>query len=134
MAENILVGALPKNRFGLVDWKATYADSQERLSRLGLTLDVRQLVEGLSVAERTMLAIAKALFNNARSDHPRRTDRPPCHVSISTCSSALCRAQQEQGVAFIYISHHLEEVFEICDRVTVMRDGRIGRHARDQRH
>ena len=124
VAENILVGALPKNRFGLVDWKATYADSQERLSRLGLTLDVRQLVEGLSVAERTMLAIAKALFNNARLIILDEPTAALSRVDIDLLFSFV-RAQQEQGVAFIYISHHLEEVFEICDRVTVMRDGRI---------
>ncbi len=124
VAENILVGNLPKNRFGLVDWKASYADSQERLSRLGLTLDVRQLVEGLSVAERTMLAIAKALFNNARLIILDEPTAALSRVDIDLLFSFV-RAQQEQGVAFIYISHHLEEVFEICDRVTVMRDGRI---------
>ena len=124
VAENILVGNLPKNRFGLVDWKASYQDSQERLSRLGLTLDVRQLVEGLSVAERTMLAIAKALFNNARLIILDEPTAALSRVDIDLLFSFV-RAQQAQGVAFIYISHHLEEVFEICDRVTVMRDGRI---------
>ena len=124
VAENILVGNLPKNRFGLVDWKAAYADSQERLSRLGLKLDARQLVEGLSVAERTMLATAKALFNNARLIILDEPTAALSRVDIDLLFSFI-RAQQEQGVAFIYISHHLEEVFEICDRVTVMRDGRI---------
>ena len=124
VAENILVGNLPRKRFGLVDWKATYADSQQRLSRLGLTLDVRQLVEGLSVAERTMLAIAKALFNNARLIILDEPTAALSRVDIDLLFGFV-RAQQEQGVAFIYISHHLEEVFEICDRVTVMRDGRI---------
>ena len=110
VAENILVGNLRKNRFGLVDWKASYADSQERLSRLGLTLDVRQLVEGLSVAERTMLAIAKALFNNARLIILDEPTAALSRVDIDLLFSFV-RAQQEQGVAFIYISHHLEEVF-----------------------
>jgi len=124
VAENILVGNLPKNRFGLVDWKAVNEDSQARLSRLGLKLDVRQPVEGLSVAERTMLAIAKALFNDARLII---LDEPTAALSRMDIDLlfGFVRAQQEQGVAFIYISHHLEEVFEICDRVTVMRDGRI---------
>ena len=124
VAENILVGNLPKNRFGLVDWKAVNEDSQARLSRLGLKLDVRQLVEGLSVAERTMLAIAKALFNNARLIILDEPTAALTRVDIDLLFSFV-RAQQQQGVAFIYISHHLEEVFEICDRVTVMRDGRI---------
>ena len=124
VAENILVGNLPKNRLGLVDWPAAYRDSQQRLSRLGLTLDARQLVEGLSVAERTMLAIAKALFNKARLIILDEPTAALSRVDIDLLFSFV-RAQQAQGVAFIYISHHLEEVFEICDRVTVMRDGRI---------
>ena len=124
VAENILVGNLPKNRFGLVDWKAVNVDSQERLQRLGLFMDVRQPVEGLSVAERTMLAIAKALFANARLIILDEPTAALSRVEIDLLFSFV-RAQQEQGVAFIYISHHLEEVFEICDRVTVMRDGRI---------
>ena len=124
VAENILVGKLPKNRFGLVDWKAVNEDSQARLQRLGLKLDVRQPVEGLSVAERTMLAISKALFNNARLIILDEPTAALSRVDIDLLFSFV-RAQQEQGVAFIYISHHLEEVFEICDRVTVMRDGRI---------
>ena len=124
VAENILVGNLPRNRFGLVDWKAVNDDSQERLKRLGLKLDVRLPVEGLSVAERTMLAIAKALFNNARLII---LDEPTAALARGDIDLlfSFVRAQQEQGVAFIYISHHLEEVFEICDRVTVMRDGHI---------
>lgn len=124
VAENILVGNLPKNRLGLVDWKAVNDNSQARLERLGLKLDVRQLVEGLSVAERTMLAIAKALFNNARLIILDEPTAALSRVDIDLLFSFV-RAQQAQGVAFIYISHHLEEVFEICDRVTVMRDGRI---------
>ena len=124
VAENILVGNLPKNRFGLVDWTAVNEDSQARLSRLGLALDARQAVEGLSVAERTMLAIAKALFAKARLIILDEPTAALTRVDIDLLFSFV-RAQQEQGVAFIYISHHLEEVFEICDRVTVMRDGRI---------
>ena len=71
-----------------------------------------------------MLAIAKALFNNARLIILDEPTAALSRVDIDLLFSFV-RAQQEQGVAFIYISHHLEEVFEICDRVTVMRDGRI---------
>jgi ABC-type sugar transport system ATPase subunit len=124
VAENILVGALPKNRFGLISWKAVYADAQARLDKLGLQLDVRQRVEGLSVAEQTLLAIAKALFSNAGLiilDEPTAAlSRPEINLLFN-----FVRNLKQQGVAFVYISHHLEEVFEICDRVTVMRDGRV---------
>ena len=71
-----------------------------------------------------MLAISKALFNNARLIILDEPTAALSRLDIDLLFSFV-RAQQEQGVAFIYISHHLEEVFEICDRVTVMRDGRI---------
>lgn len=122
VAENILVGALPKGPLGLVNWGAVYKEAHERLSKLGLELDVHKRVEGLSVAEQTMLAIAKALFGNARLiilDEPTAAlPRPDINRLFG-----FIRSLKDKGVAFIYISHHLEEVFEICDRVTVLRDG-----------
>ena len=125
VAENILVGNLPKNRFGLISWRRAYSDSQQRLDQLGLKLNVRQKVEGLSVAEQTMLAIAKAMF----AHNPRLIilDEPTAALSRKEILRlfGFINALKAQGVAFIYISHHLEEVFEICDRVTVMRDGRV---------
>jgi ribose transport system ATP-binding protein len=66
VAENILAGEMPVNKLGFVDWKAVFLDAERRLSQLGLTLDVRARVEGLGVAEQTMLAIAKALFSQAK--------------------------------------------------------------------
>jgi ribose transport system ATP-binding protein len=124
VAENILAGDLPKNRLGLIDWKEAYADSERRLGRLGLHINVHQTVEALSVAEQTMLAIAKALFSDARLiilDEPTASlPRKDIDLLFS-----FVRSLKEQGVAFIYISHHLEEIFEICDRVTVMRDGHV---------
>lgn len=124
VAENMLVGALPKNRLGLVNWKAVYAEAEARLQKVGLRLDVHQRVEGLSVAQQTLLAIAKAMFSNARLiilDEPTAAlSRPEINLLFG-----FIRTLKQQGVAFIYISHHLEEVFEICDTVTVMRDGRV---------
>ena len=124
VAENVLAGNMPVNKLGLVDWKEVFSDAENRLQKLGLKLDVRERVEGLGVAEQTMLAIAKALFSNAKL------------IILDEPTAALPRADMErlfgffrllksQGVAFIYISHHLEEVFEICDRVTVLRNGRV---------
>ncbi len=92
--------------------------------QLGLELDVHARVEGLSVAEQTMLAIAKALFSNAKLivlDEPTAAlPRPEVDRLFG-----FVRSLKTHGVAFIYISHHLEEVFEICDRVTVLRNGRL---------
>jgi ribose transport system ATP-binding protein len=124
VAENMLAGRLPKGFLGLVDWKATYAEAEMRLKKLGLRLDVHKPVEGLTVAEQTMLAIAKALFSNAKLII---LDEPTASLPRSDINRLFefVRALEKKGVAFIYISHHLEEVFEICDRVTIMRDGAL---------
>ena len=111
VAENILVGNLPKNRLGLVSWREVYADAERRLGQLGLKINVRLRVEGLSVAEQTALAIARALFtSNARLiilDEPSAALPRREIVRLF----GFVRALQQQGVSFIYLAHHLEEVF-----------------------
>lgn len=124
VAENILAGNMPKNRFGLVDWASVYNEAEDRLKKLGLNLDVRKPVEGLRVAEQTMLAIAKALFSNAKLIILDETTAPLPRADINQLFEFV-HLLKSKGIAFIYISHHLEEVFEICDRVTIMRDGRV---------
>lgn len=124
VAENILAGELPKTKLGLVDWKRVNSEARERLEKLDLELDVTKKVEGLSVAEQTMLAIAKALFGNAKLII---LDEPTASLSRAEINRLFdfVKSLKSKGGSFIYISHHLEEVFEICDRVTVLRDGRI---------
>jgi ABC-type sugar transport system ATPase subunit len=124
VAENILAGNLPKNSLGLVNWKKVYQEADERLKNFGLDLDVRKPVEGLRVAEQTMLAIAKALFSNARLIILDETTAPLPRADINLLFDFVL-SLKNKGVSFIYISHHLEEVFEICDRVTVLRDGTV---------
>jgi len=124
VAENILAGELPKTKMGLVDWKKVNSEAKERLERLGLEMDVTKKVEGLGVAEQTMLAIAKALFGNAKLII---LDEPTASLSRRDINRlfSFVKSLKDKGGSFIYISHHLEEVFEICDRVTVLRDGHI---------
>jgi ribose transport system ATP-binding protein len=124
VAENILAGELPVNRLGFVDWKQVYADADQRLNKLGLKLDVHARVEGLGVAEQTMLAIAKSLFSHAKLII---LDEPTAALPRADIDRlfGFVRSLKQQKVAFIYISHHMEEVFEICDRVTVMRNGKV---------
>ncbi len=99
-----------------------YAQAADRLEKLGLDLDVRKNVEGISVAEQTMLAIAQALFRRAKLII---LDEPTASLPRADIDRlfTLIRSLKSQGVAIVFISHHLEEVFEICDRVTVLRDG-----------
>ncbi|HSM23794.1 MAG TPA: sugar ABC transporter ATP-binding protein [Anaerolineaceae bacterium] len=124
VAENILAGNLPKNRFKMVDWRSVYSEAEERLKKLGLNLDVRKPVEGLRVAEQTMLAIAKALFSDAKLIILDETTASLPRADINQLFEFI-HLLKEKGITFIYISHHLDEVFEICDRVTIMRDGQV---------
>ena len=123
VAENILAGEMPVGPLGLVSWNRVYDQAADRLGRLGLDLDVRKNVEGISVAEQTMLAIAQALFRRAKLII---LDEPTASLPRADIDRlfAFIRSLKSQGVAIVFISHHLEEVFEICDRVTVLRDGR----------
>ena len=124
IAENILAGDMPTDKLGFILWKEVYKDAKERLDRLNLDLDVYKNVEGLTVAEKTMLAISKALFSNAKLvilDEPTSAlPRPEINRLFD-----FIKQMKSKGVSFIYISHHLEEVFEICDSVTVLKNGEV---------
>jgi len=124
IAENMLCGSLPKTRLGFVDWKSVYAEADARLRRFGLDIDVRQMVEGLSITDRQMIDIANALFADASViilDEPTA----PLPKSEVEALFNFVRQQRERGASFIYISHYLEELFELCDRVTVLRNGKL---------
>jgi ABC-type sugar transport system ATPase subunit len=126
IAENISAGDLPRSRLGFVDWGQLNRKAQERLEQFGLQIDVQRKMEGLSVAERQMIEIARALFADASViilDEPT-APLPKHEVDLLF---RFVRLQRERGASFIYISHYLEEVFAIADRVTVLRNGeRVG--------
>ncbi len=96
----------------------------EILESLGIRVDVRALVTDLSVAQRQMVSIARALSSQARVII---LDEPTASLSEreTMILFEIIRRLKERGVAVIYISHRLEEIFVIADRVTVMRDGRV---------
>lgn len=124
IAENIFAGALPLTRGGFVDWPRMKREAAERLRRFGLDLDVTRRMEETSVAERQMIEIARALFADARVvilDEP--TAPLPKHDVAKLFG--FVRRLKDQGASFIYISHYLEEIFEVADSVTVMRNGRV---------
>lgn len=123
IAENIFSGALPL-KFGFVDWARMNREASERLKRFGIDVDVTRRMEETSVAERQMIEIARALFADASViilDEP--TAPLPKHDVARLFE--FVRRQRAQGASFIYISHYLEEIFEVADRVTVMRNGRV---------
>jgi len=123
VAENIFVGRQPRGLLGTVDFRRMEADAQAVLDSLHLPIDSRRTVRSLSVAEQQMVEIAKAISFQARiivMDEPTAvlTERETATLF------GLVRRLRAQGVSVIYISHRLEEVFEIADRVVVLRDGR----------
>jgi rhamnose transport system ATP-binding protein len=122
IAENILAGRQP-TRAGRVDWRAMYAESRQLLAQLGVRLDPRTKARNLSVAQQQMVEIARALSLDAQlliMDEPTSSLTPAEVEELF----AIVRRLREAGTAIIFISHRLEELFEIADRVTVLRDGR----------
>ena len=123
VAENVFLGRAP-TRGGLIDWRRLYADVEALADRLGIDLDVRARVDELSVARQQMVEIAKALSLDARviiMDEPTSalTER-----ETEALFDIIARLKSN-GVAVVYISHRLDEIFRVADRVTVLRDGRL---------
>jgi ABC-type sugar transport system ATPase subunit len=119
--ENIFIGREP-NRGGFVRRRSLRSDALIFLSQLGVHLDPRATVRNLSVAEQQMVEIAKALSLNARIVI---MDEPTSALTESEAKALfrIIRGLRHQGLGVIFISHRLEEVFAICDRITVLRDG-----------
>lgn len=123
VAENIYLGREPVRLPGVINWKKLYRDARSILDDLDVKIDVRQKVASLGVAMQQMTEVAKALSQNARI---LVMDEPTAALSGREIE-ALFRTiahLKSKGVGIVYISHRLEEIFEIGDRVTVLRDGR----------
>ncbi|HEX2525337.1 MAG TPA: sugar ABC transporter ATP-binding protein [Geminicoccus sp.] len=123
IAENVFVGREP-TRGPFVDWKALNEQARAVTARVGLNMDPRRLVKDLSVAEQQMVEIAKALSMKAKL------------VIMDEPTSALSETEVERlfriindlkshGIAVVFVTHRLDEVMHICDRLTVLRDGRL---------
>jgi rhamnose transport system ATP-binding protein len=122
VAENIYMGRQPRDRLGGIDWRRMRSEVAELMRSLGVTLDPRTPVRGLSVADQQLVEIAKALSLDARVVV---MDEPTAALSSREVEQLfrIVRDLRERGVAVLFISHRLEEVFELADRVTVLRDG-----------
>ena len=124
VAQNIFLGREPHGSIpGSVDHKLMHARARELLQRLGLEVDTRALVHTLGVAQQQLVEIAKALSQEARI---LVLDEPTAALSERETERlfSIIRRLQSHGVAMIYISHRLAEVFRLGDRITVLRDGR----------
>jgi ribose transport system ATP-binding protein len=122
-AENIFLGREPTGPIpGWVNFRHVYGESQRLMESLGMRVDVRSEVRTLSVAQQQMVEIAKA---TGRQSRLIVMDEPSATLTEHELANLfeLIRSLRERGVSVIYISHRLEEIFEIADRVTVFRDG-----------
>lgn len=124
VAENIFIGHERRGAFGLVDHRQTRRDAVELLLRLGVDIDPDRRVVELSVADQQMVEIAKAMVHKVKL---LILDEPTAVISGKEVELLFQRLQalRADGVGIIYISHRLEEIFEICDRVTVLKDGQF---------
>ena len=128
VAENIYAGR-QKTRFGKIDWKYIKTGAEEALRRLNIRIDVTRLLSSYSVAIKQMIAIARAVDMDSKVlilDEPTSSlDRPEVEQLFATI-----RKLRDEGLSVIFISHFLDQIYELCDRVTVLRNGkRIGEYA-----
>jgi rhamnose transport system ATP-binding protein len=122
VAENIALGLEPRNGARIVRWAARRARAKELLSRVSASIDPDAMVHTLTMPEQQLVEIARALGADARV---LILDEPTASLSDREVERLLevIRDLRRQGVGIIYISHRLEELFQIADRVTVLRDG-----------
>ena len=121
VAENIFI--THRSHGLLVNWRKMYQDAEKILAKLDVKLDVRMPARGLTLAAQQTIEIAKAISLNVRV---LIMDEPTASLSAHEVEQLfkLTRSLRDQGVSILFISHRMEEVFEIADRVTIFRDGR----------
>ncbi len=121
VAENIFISH--RNKGLLMDWKRLHQDADALVKQLGITLDVRRPASGLTLAEQQTVEIARALSLDVKI---LIMDEPTASLSAHEVDKllAIARTLKSRGVAALYISHRLDEIFTIADRVTVLRDGK----------
>jgi rhamnose transport system ATP-binding protein len=126
VAENIFLGRQPTTAGGRIDWRKLYSEADRLLASLGVHLDLRTKARNLSIAQMQSVEIARAFSLNARI---LIMDEPTSSLTLNEVAElfGLVRRLRDEGAAIIFISHRLEELFEVADRVTILRDGsRVG--------
>ena len=125
VAENVMLGSkMPRRMGALVNWSTMYEQAQEVLKDLDPSIDPRALIDHLSIAHKRVIMIARALLARARLvvlDEPTTsiTDEEIKHLH------GICRQIKQRGGSVLYVSHRLEEILSLTDRVVVMRDGEV---------
>jgi len=123
VAENIFLGREPR-RFGVIDWKRMNAESGALLKRLGLNIDPRAILGTLNIALRQMVAIARGVSFDAKVVVLDEPTSSLTEQEVSILYEVIRRLKAE-GTAVVYISHRFDELYAVCDRVTILRDGKL---------
>jgi galactofuranose transport system ATP-binding protein len=124
VAQNVFLGREPRNSLGMIDKARMNRDAAEILERYGIHADVTAPLRSLGLGVQQMVAIARAISVDARAVI---MDEPTSSLEAREVETlfGVIRQLREEGVGVIYVSHRLEELYEICDNVTVLRDGRV---------
>ncbi|MFJ6425913.1 sugar ABC transporter ATP-binding protein [Streptomyces hydrogenans] len=123
VARNIFLGREPKNRFGLIDFPRMHAEAAALLGGFGVTVDPRRALGTLGIGTQQMVALARAVSVEAHvvvMDEPTSSLEPREVETLFRVIDDLRR----RNIAVVYVSHRMDELYRICDRVTVLRDGR----------
>ncbi|MBE1581813.1 ATP-binding cassette domain-containing protein [Nonomuraea angiospora] len=124
VARNLLLGREPRGRFGVIDATAMHGEAQRVLAGYGVATDVRRPLRTLGVGAQQMVALARAVSVDARvviMDEPTSSLEPR---EVETLFGVI-RRLRDAGIAVMYVSHRLDELYRVCDQVTVLRDGRV---------
>jgi ribose transport system ATP-binding protein len=124
VAENVYLGVQPVNRFGAIDWRGMRRGAHEHLQSLGIDIDPRTPMGSLPLGLQQLVELARVLFSGARIiilDEPTSALSPP---EVERLFGVLRRLGGAGGRSLVFISHFLDDVLAICDRVTVFRNGR----------
>jgi ribose transport system ATP-binding protein len=124
VAESVAQGSGYPKRFGIIDWKQVRNKALDALKNVAPHINPLAQINSLSRADRSLVAIARALYNNA---DVLVLDEPTASLHASDCEHlfTVLRALRETGTAIVYVSHRLDEIFKVADRVVVLRDGKL---------
>jgi ribose transport system ATP-binding protein len=122
-AENIFLENFPVNRFGIVNWKKLFKDAENLFNKIGFNLDPKAKISDLSISQQQMVEIARAVFHKASvviMDEPTSSLTPNEIKKLFDVIENL----KNDNIAILYVTHKIDEIFEIADEVTVFRDGK----------
>lgn len=124
VVDNLFLGRYPTNSMGIVDEERMKKKASELFRKLGMTVNLTQPMRAMSVSQRQMCEIARAISYNSKVIV---LDEPTSSLTIQEVNKLfeMMRMLRKQGISLIYISHKMDEIFEICDEVSVLRDGRM---------